>query len=114
MEVFIEAVVSAVRCSINHVLQVAEVRVCWCRERLCNCELPPSLKSMRYPANILFSTNVLLCRGFMKVMASNPSRDLADLDLSVLVLPKWNTRGAVGELWINALSNEVASKNEHI
>lgn len=50
----------------------------------------------------------------MKVMASNPSRDLADLDLSVLVLPKWNTRGAVGELWINALFNEVASKNEHI
>lgn len=114
MEVFIEAVVSAVGCSINHVLQVAEVRVCWYRERLCNCELPPSLKSMRCPSNILFSTNILLCRGFMKVMASNPSRDLADLDLSVLVLPKWNTRGAVGELWINALFNEVASKNEHI
>lgn len=111
MEAFIEAVASAVGCSINHVLQVAEVHVCWCGKRLCNCEPPPSLKSRRCLANFLFSTTVSLCRSFMKVMAGNPSRVPADLGF--LCSLSGSTLGTVGELWINTLSNEVTSKNEH-
>lgn len=59
------------------------------RERLRDREPPPGLKSPRCLADVVFSTNVLLSRGFVMVMAGGPSRVLAVLGLCGFVLPEW-------------------------